>query len=114
LGIWLLSQYLNTAAKHDIQLVELGPGRGTLMDDILRVRSPVFYASYMSQMSFRPCHNYRILMHVSSMFTLSSQVQLFVLCSKTNFGHGIAEMAYDYTGTTRSMMSLQQMASTPC
>ncbi|KAI9463192.1 S-adenosyl-L-methionine-dependent methyltransferase [Lactarius psammicola] len=39
LGIWLLSQYLNTGAKHDIQLVELGPGRGTLMDDILRTLS---------------------------------------------------------------------------
>ncbi|KAH9970552.1 S-adenosyl-L-methionine-dependent methyltransferase [Lactifluus volemus] len=39
LGIWLLSQYLNTGAKRDIQLVELGPGRGTLMDDILRTFS---------------------------------------------------------------------------
>ncbi|KAN0113582.1 DUF185 domain containing protein [Russula decolorans] len=38
-GIWLLSQYLNSGAKHDIQLVELGPGRGTLMDDILRTLS---------------------------------------------------------------------------
>ncbi|KAN0134514.1 putative S-adenosyl-L-methionine-dependent methyltransferase domain containing protein, partial [Lactarius tabidus] len=36
LGIWLLSQYLNTRVKHDIQLVKLGPGKGTLMDDILR------------------------------------------------------------------------------
>ncbi|KAI0289315.1 S-adenosyl-L-methionine-dependent methyltransferase [Multifurca ochricompacta] len=39
LGIWLLSHYLTTGAKHDIQLVELGPGRGTLMDDILRTLS---------------------------------------------------------------------------
>ncbi|KAI0247657.1 DUF185-domain-containing protein [Lactifluus subvellereus] len=39
LGIWLLSQYLGTGAKRDIQLVELGPGRGTLMDDILRTLS---------------------------------------------------------------------------
>ncbi|KAN0134541.1 S-adenosyl-L-methionine-dependent methyltransferase [Lactarius tabidus] len=39
LGIWLLSQYLNTRVKHDIQLVELGPGKGTLMDDILRTLS---------------------------------------------------------------------------
>ncbi|KAF8492639.1 DUF185-domain-containing protein [Russula emetica] len=38
-GIWLLSQYLNAGAKHDIQLVELGPGKGTLMDDILRTMS---------------------------------------------------------------------------
>ena len=44
MGIWLLSQYLNSGAKHDIQLVELGPGRGTLMDDVLRVR----YSFYMS------------------------------------------------------------------
>ncbi|KAH9041591.1 DUF185-domain-containing protein [Lactarius pseudohatsudake] len=39
LGIWLLSQYLSTGVKHDIQLVELGPGKGTLMDDILRTLS---------------------------------------------------------------------------
>ncbi|KAI9439742.1 DUF185-domain-containing protein [Lactarius indigo] len=39
LGIWLLSQYLSTGGKHDIQLVELGPGKGTLMDDILRTLS---------------------------------------------------------------------------
>ncbi|KAH9046947.1 S-adenosyl-L-methionine-dependent methyltransferase [Lactarius deliciosus] len=36
LGIWLLSQYLCTGVKHDIQLVELGPGKGTLVDDILQ------------------------------------------------------------------------------
>ncbi|KAN0134497.1 S-adenosyl-L-methionine-dependent methyltransferase [Lactarius tabidus] len=33
--IWLLSQYLNTRVNHNIQLVELGSGKGTLMDNIL-------------------------------------------------------------------------------
>ena len=55
MGIWLLSQYLNSGARHDIQLVELGPGKGTLMDDILRVRYSSFkfecpvYSSSRSQ-----------------------------------------------------------------
>ncbi|KAH9167860.1 DUF185-domain-containing protein [Lactarius sanguifluus] len=31
-----MSQYFSNGVKHDIQLVELGPGKGTLMDDILR------------------------------------------------------------------------------
>ena len=39
LGVWLLLQYLSTGAKPDVQLVELGLGRGMLMDDILRVRN---------------------------------------------------------------------------
>ncbi|KAA1467716.1 DUF185-domain-containing protein [Dentipellis sp. KUC8613] len=38
-GIWLLSQYLPVAKGQDIRLIELGPGRGTLMDDILRTLS---------------------------------------------------------------------------
>ncbi|TFY51126.1 hypothetical protein EVG20_g11153 [Dentipellis fragilis] len=38
-GIWLLSQYISVAQGQDIRLVELGPGRGTLMDDILRTLS---------------------------------------------------------------------------
>ncbi|KAG7451355.1 DUF185-domain-containing protein [Guyanagaster necrorhizus] len=36
-AIWLLSQWQNAGASHSIRLVELGPGRGTLMADILRV-----------------------------------------------------------------------------
>ncbi|KAL6301350.1 S-adenosyl-L-methionine-dependent methyltransferase [Sparassis latifolia] len=34
-GIWLLSQWLHTGASRKIRLIELGPGRGTLMKDIL-------------------------------------------------------------------------------
>ncbi|QRV75349.1 SAM-dependent methyltransferase [Ceratobasidium sp. AG-Ba] len=35
-GIWLVSQWLEYGNHRPIRLVELGPGRGTLMDDILR------------------------------------------------------------------------------
>ncbi|KAH7341536.1 S-adenosyl-L-methionine-dependent methyltransferase [Rhizoctonia solani] len=35
-GIWLVSQWLEHGQNRPIQIVELGPGRGTLMDDILR------------------------------------------------------------------------------
>lgn len=41
-GVWLLSQYMSNGVGMEIRLVELGPGRGTLMDDILRVSSALF------------------------------------------------------------------------
>ncbi|KAI0687721.1 S-adenosyl-L-methionine-dependent methyltransferase [Cytidiella melzeri] len=37
--VWLLSQWLNFGGSKPIRLVELGPGRGTLMADMLRVLS---------------------------------------------------------------------------
>ncbi|KAH8100954.1 DUF185-domain-containing protein [Cristinia sonorae] len=36
-GVWLTHQYLNSSGSKPIRIVELGPGRGTLMNDILRV-----------------------------------------------------------------------------
>ncbi|KAK0480196.1 S-adenosyl-L-methionine-dependent methyltransferase [Armillaria novae-zelandiae] len=36
-AIWLLSQWQNAGSPPSIRLVELGPGRGTLMADIIRV-----------------------------------------------------------------------------
>ncbi|KAJ3549004.1 hypothetical protein NM688_g5227 [Phlebia brevispora] len=38
-AVWLLSQWMNFGRSRKIRLVELGPGRGTLMADILRVFS---------------------------------------------------------------------------
>jgi hypothetical protein len=37
LGIWIVSEWMAQGRKDKIQLIELGPGRGTLMDDVLRV-----------------------------------------------------------------------------
>lgn len=33
-----MSQWMNAGRPPAIRLIELGPGRGTLMDDIVRVR----------------------------------------------------------------------------
>ncbi|KAH9945038.1 DUF185-domain-containing protein [Epithele typhae] len=39
LAVWLLSQWLTSGMSREVRLVELGPGRGTLMHDVLRVFS---------------------------------------------------------------------------
>lgn len=40
LGIWLEVEWqLQGRKKHGVEIIEVGPGRGTLMDDILRVRT---------------------------------------------------------------------------
>ncbi|KIK99599.1 hypothetical protein PAXRUDRAFT_822590 [Paxillus rubicundulus Ve08.2h10] len=45
LGVWMISQWLRDAKSKAFRIVELGPGRGTLMDDILRVVRVVSMAS---------------------------------------------------------------------
>jgi NADH dehydrogenase [ubiquinone] 1 alpha subcomplex assembly factor 7 len=40
LGIWFVAEWMSQGRpKQGVQLIEIGPGRGTLMDDMLRVRS---------------------------------------------------------------------------
>ena len=45
IGVWLISAWKSLGSPSKIRLVELGPGKGTLMNDILRVavRFPAFY-----------------------------------------------------------------------
>lgn len=37
-GIWLYAEWLAQGRREKVQIIEVGPGRGTLMDDVLRVR----------------------------------------------------------------------------
>jgi NADH dehydrogenase [ubiquinone] 1 alpha subcomplex assembly factor 7 len=40
-GIWIVSEWMAQGQKSSgVHLIEFGPGKGTLMDDILRVRAP--------------------------------------------------------------------------
>ncbi|KAJ4341726.1 hypothetical protein N0V95_007160 [Ascochyta clinopodiicola] len=36
IGIWLYAEWLAQGRKEKVQIIEVGPGRGTLMDDVLR------------------------------------------------------------------------------
>lgn len=38
-GIWLYTEWLAQGRKEKVQIIEVGPGRGTLMDDVLRTIS---------------------------------------------------------------------------
>ena len=53
LAVWLLSQWLNFGLSKRIRIVELGPGRGTLMADILRVSCLVRHRQYDWKLSNR-------------------------------------------------------------
>ena len=37
LGVWCVNEWHNLCAGQSVQVVELGPGRGTLAEDLLRV-----------------------------------------------------------------------------
>jgi SAM-dependent MidA family methyltransferase len=40
IGVWFVAEWISQGKqKTGVELIEVGPGRGTLMDDILRVRT---------------------------------------------------------------------------
>lgn len=52
-GIWTVAEWIAQGRrKHNVQLVEVGPGKGTLMDDMLRVCSALFLYDFQHAFFF--------------------------------------------------------------
>lgn len=51
-GVWTMCLWEQMGQPEKINLVELGPGRGTLIADLLRVRSLVFICLFITLWQF--------------------------------------------------------------
>lgn len=47
-AIWFLTRWMEADSPTRVRIIELGPGRGTLMDDVLRVSSLSFCISSLT------------------------------------------------------------------
>lgn len=65
-GIWSLCLWQQMGQPKEVNVVELGPGRGTLMADLLRVRHASFYIIWL-QGKVINCHYHRLVKHVSNL-----------------------------------------------
>ncbi|XP_075059450.1 protein arginine methyltransferase NDUFAF7, mitochondrial isoform X3 [Mixophyes fleayi] len=83
LGIWCISEWLSGGKSKSLNLVELGPGRGTLMDDILRVFSQF-------QHLLNTCN---ISIHLVEVSSKLSEIQALKLTGKS------IETKYDETSS---------------
>lgn len=52
LGVWFVSRWQAAGCPGSMRVIELGPGRGTLMADILRVSSDESYNSILTEVCF--------------------------------------------------------------
>lgn len=54
IGIWIISEWMGAGQPGQLQLVELGPGKGSLAADVLRVRTSMLHMEITYGRLFRP------------------------------------------------------------
>lgn len=53
-GIWFIAEWMSQGRpRQGVELIEVGPGRGTLMDDMLRVSIPVPIPHFEAHMKLK-------------------------------------------------------------
>lgn len=59
IGVWFVAEWISQGKpKKGVELIEVGPGRGTLMDDMLRVCAPCLHHHHQHR------HRHRHLLNV--------------------------------------------------
>jgi len=76
-ALWLVAESMAQGINNSpLQLIELGPGRGTLMDDVLRVSLPYENVVFSDPFSSRRCRTSPVLSIASVPFTWLKPVRL--------------------------------------
>lgn len=87
IAVWLISEYQKIGSPEPLQLVELGPGRGTLIHDILRV-----FAKLKMPSSFS--------IHLVELSPFLSKLQAQKLCYSSTEVNAQAQAPYYRVGET--------------
>ena len=65
LAVWVLADWMVAGEPRECQLIELGPGRGTLLKDMMRVRAIVYEVSSLLSTSLSLVSGLCVMLNVA-------------------------------------------------
>ena len=65
LAVWVLADWMVAGEPRECQLIELGPGRGTLLKDMMRVRAIVYEVSSLLSISLSLASGFCVMLNVA-------------------------------------------------